>query len=369
MPSTGGQKADGQETSTPRTSMSRVTMAEVARVAGVTKMTVSNVLNGRANRVSAATAESVMRVCADLGYRSDASASTLRTSRRMAIGIVIVDPNKNYLADPFSAAFLSGINDFLLTRRYSIVLHGVSRDIESSPFLHRIETDGFCVFLAGTEKQRRAVAGRLMQLGQPMIFVQEALEMIQSVGLDSHNAATVLQDDYGGGALIAEHLLQGGLSGNVVMLVPEVEWPAMVAREAGFRSVLDRLDQRPRFHLLKCGDEGVAATQAAFASYIDSHGVPQIVFGGNDRMAIAAMKYLESRGIRVPGHVKVAGFNGFDFWRYCSPELTTVRSPAYELGQLSGSALVERIETGRFPFRQNLLPVGLIVNGSSVSAS
>jgi LacI family transcriptional regulator len=65
--------------------------------------------------------------------------------------------------------------------------------------------------------------------------------------------------------------------------------------------------------------------------------------------------------------VRIAGFNGFDFWRYVTPELTTVFSPAYELGQAAGKAIFERLATGEFPYRSKMLPVRFAPNRSSSS--
>lgn len=345
----------------------RVTISDVARAASVTAMTVSNVINGRRGEVGATTIERVLRVCTELGYRPDASARTLRTSRKMAIGIVIVDPNPNYLADPFTAAFLAGINDLLVAQNYSIVLHGASsQSVDSLPFMQRIETDGLCVFLSGSVRQRQQIAQQLLALGQPTAFVQEDRALLQGVEGTTSDVCTALQDDFGGGVAVGRHLLlEGGSPRHAAMLVPGVEWPAMALREAGFRSVLTKLEEPPAFHVIRCGDESFDATQAALSEHIKAHGVPDTIFGGNDRMAVAGMKLLADRGIRLPEDVRLAGFNGFDLWRYSTPTLTTVKSPAYELGEICGHALITRIEHGRFPFVQNLLPVELIINASS----
>jgi LacI family transcriptional regulator len=113
----------------------------------------------------------------------------------------------------------------------------------------------------------------------------------------------------------------------------------------------------PAFHVVRCGDEGFDDTQAAFALHVEMHCLPDLVIGGNDRMAIAAMKFLQTLGRAVPADVRVTGFNGFDFWRYASPELTTVFSPAFQLGAESARALLRRLEFGSFPWRKRTLPV------------
>jgi len=135
------------------------------------------------------------------------------------------------------------------------------------------------------------------------------------------------------------------------------------------REVLRGLDDPPPFHLLRCGDEGFAPTQAALADHIDRHGPPDIVIGGNDQMGIAAMKLLAARGLRVPQDVRVSGFNGLDFWRYATPELTTVFSPAYALGETAAAAMLERLSLGAFSFRQKVLPVRFAAHGSTLAAT
>jgi len=135
------------------------------------------------------------------------------------------------------------------------------------------------------------------------------------------------------------------------------------------RSVLAGLATPPAFYPVRCGSETFDSTQAALAAHMQLHGEPDVVIGGNDRMAIAAMKLLIARGRRVPEDTRVTGFNGFDFWRYASPELTTVLSPAFQLGEEGGRALLGRLESGSFAWRQRVLAVQFAPNVSSAAAS
>ncbi len=339
-----------------------VTLRDVAAVAGTTPMTVSNVVNGRMREVGRETYDRVMAVCTELGYRPHAAARRLRTNRRMAIGVVIVDPSPNYLADPFTAALLAGLNDHVGPKNYSLVIHGASPDgVSSVPLLQRIETDAICALLSGVESERRATIERVASLGQPMVLVQDGMPD------DIADGCSLIQDDYAGGVELARHLFTEPAK-HAVMLVPRQEWSAMVKREAGIRSVLVKRGGGVELRLVRCGDEGFDATQRAFERYMVENGVPDVVIGGNDQMAIAAMKHLQERGHRVPEEVRVTGFNGFNAWRYATPELTTVFSPAYELGQEAGKAILARLETGEFPYRSRALPVRFIANRSSAGS-
>lgn len=341
----------------------RVTLRDVAQLAGTTPMTVSNVVNGRAGAVGPEVAKRVRAACERLGYRPHANARRLRTNRRQAIGVVIVDPSPAYVSDPLTAAMLAGLTATLGREGYSTVLHGVAPDdLDDAPLLRQIESDGICLMLSGSPAQRGAIVQRVHALGQPLLLLQGEVEP----GIP--DAASIVQDDRGGAAVLARHLFDEPTP-HAVMLVPRQPWPAMERREAGVRDVLEDLADPPAFHVLRCGNEGFEPTQAALADHIARHGVPDVVVGGNDQMAIAAIKLLVGRGLRVPQDVRVSGFNGLDFWRYASPELTTVFSPAYAIGEAAAAAMLDRLRLGSFSFRQKVLPVRFAAHASTMATT
>ena len=354
------RSASGAKGVTPA---SAATLRDVAHLARTTPMTVSNVINGRSGQVGAKMTARVLAACERLDYRPHANARQLRTNRRMTVGVIVVDPSAHYLSDPFTAAMLAGLNDVLHAAGYSIVLQGASIDsLASVSLLKRIESDGICLLTSGGLAERRRTITQVAALGQPVVLIQD--EIPDSVA----DGCSLIQDDAAGGAELARHLFARPCR-HAVMLLPAVAWAAMERREAGVRAVLAGLAKAPAFHVVRCGDEAYDATQAAFAAHIRLHGEPDVVIGGNDRMAIAAMKLLIARGRRVPEDARVTGFNGFDFWRYASPELTTVLSPAFQLGEQGGQALLARLETGSFAWRQRALPVKFAPNVSSGAVS
>jgi LacI family transcriptional regulator len=92
---------------------------------------------------------------------------------------------------------------------------------------------------------------------------------------------------------------------------------------------------------------------------------PDAIVAATDSMAAAALKACELTGLKVPKDLVMAGFNGFDVWRYTSPTMTTVVSPAYEMGRLAGELLIQRLKTGSFSKRSVVLPVRLQVGEST----
>lgn len=339
----------------------RMTLRDVAEAAGTTTMTVSNVINGRTGQVGAETARRVIAASDRLGYRPLAAARHLRADRRMAVGVVIVDPSPYYLSDPFTSAMLAGLNDALGRHGYSLILQGVpASDLASVPMLRHVESDGLCVVPSGPAKERRKILARIAGLGQPVVVIQD--EAVASLG----DACAIRLDDAGGARELAEHLGRAAPH-SVVMLVPAVEWPAMVRREDGVRRVFAASAAPPQFTVLRCAGESFEATQRELARHIDAHGLPDAIVGGNDRMALAALRLLAERGITVPGRVRVTGFNGLENHLYADPPLTTVISPAFNLGEEAATALIDRLKTGAFAWRRKVLPVRFVANRSSQS--
>lgn len=329
----------------------RITLRDVAREAGTTTMTVSNVLNGRSDQVGPDTARRVLAASDRLGYRPLAAARQLRAAKRMAIGVVIVDPSPYYLSDPFTSAMLAGLNEALARAGYSLILRGAPAPaLGDIPMLRHVECDGMCLVASGPAKERKRILARVSSLSVPVVVIQDEG--------GPGDVCSVMLDDSGGADEIARHLARDNPR-RVVMLVPGVEWPAMVRREAAVRNVF------PHVEVLRCADEGFEATQATLAAHIDANGPPDAVIGGNDRMALAALRLFAARGISVPARVRVTGFNGLENHHYAEPPLTTVFSPAFRLGETAADALVRRLGEGRFEFRRRVLPVRFAVDRSS----
>lgn len=336
-----------------------VTLRDVAKAAGTSSMTVSNVLNNRRGEVSEDLAERVRRVAVELGYRPHVSARRLRTQRHMAISVALVDPSPAFLSDPLTAEMLAGLTSVLSAQNYSTVLQGIApKDVDSAPFLRSNETDGICLILSGPEVQRRRMMRRAASVGQPILVIQEMLPD------EIADGASICLDDRRGARAITARVADPGVR-RVAMLVPGQEWPAIQSRAAGIREGLVDAGCSARLDTIVCENEGLDASQAALARYIAEAGVPDLLIGGNDQMAIAGMKHLQAQGLAIPGDVQVFGFNGLVFSRYVTPELTTVLSPAYSLGQTAGNTLLQRLSEGAFRFREQVIPVEPLLRGST----
>ncbi len=337
----------------------RPTIKDVAAAADVSLATVSNVINGKASSVGDKTRKRVQKAIDGLGYRPQSAGRRLRTSRRHSIAMVIIDESEDYLADAFAATMVSGFTDTLNHRGYSAVIHGCRRsEFSNSVVVQNLEVDGYCMFLSGTADERRSITSQIEKLHQPVVLVEETAIPL------STDFAVVRQDDFGGGQLLADHLLARNAK-SIVFLMPELVWPAVEARVAGLQAGLKSAGRKAKLTLLKTSSEKFEQVMAELSVYLTQNPRPDAIACANDQMGIAAMQTLETHGIKIPDDVMVTGFNGFEFRRYAKPLLTSIKSPARELGVLAAEELIERVENGAFKNNETLLPTTLLPGNST----
>lgn len=328
----------------------QVTLKDVAQRARVSVTTVSNVINGKFYHVTEKTRERVQGIIDDLGYKTSLPGRSLRLSRRFTIGLIVIDPSPTFIADPYTTFLVAGLSNSLSRKGYGLLLQGTTlAELSEVLMLRHSLVDGICLFPSGTARQRRAVYKTLARHREPLVIIQDGVSSMME------DVLSIRQDDTGGGALLAEHLLKSGC-GKLVFLTGAHRWPALDAREKG---VLAAVRKAPGAScaVVRAEEDGVDALEAALADHVRRCGFPDAILGGNDQLALIAQSWLANQGRKVPDEVKVTGFNAFDFALYARPRLTTIRSPAYALGELAATALLERLEKGAFAQNRIVLPV------------
>ena len=329
----------------------RIKLSDIASAANVSVTTVSNVVNGRLDTMSEQTRARVETAIRDLNYRPDEGARNLRLSQRGAIGLIVVDDSPRFLADPMTCNIVAGLSNCLSAQGYGLLMSGIrNAAMGDAHLIRRDQTDGLCIIPSGSAEQRRALFHVLRATGQPVVVIQDLAPAFMS------DTLSVRQDDRKAGALIARRVVERGAR-RLALLLPSQDWPAMAERQRGIEAVL--AGRAIDLATVLCGGEGVRETQAAISRHVDRQGLPDVFIGGNDQMGIAALTWAQDRNLSVPADVKVIGFNGFDFADYVRPRLTTVTSPAYDMGRQSAAALLSRLAEGHFGTPSILFDVAL----------
>ncbi len=340
------------------TKSNQTTLKDVSIAAGVSVMTVSNVIRGRTGAVSDTTRKRVEREIKKLNYRPHASARNLRASASRSIGMVISDDDPAFLSDPFISQLVSGLSNFLSAKDYSLDIQGiVPEHFEQANILSKASNDALCAILCGAERERQRNMDFLKSINQPTVVFQEP---VRRRGAD---IAIIRQDDEGAGHELGTYLVAHKVK-KAVFFRPKTDWPAIEQRERGLRLALNEARRKVEFETIIAISESFEDVQDTVNQYL-AHSTTDAIVGATDPMAIAAMRSCEERGFNVPRDIKVAGFNGFLARKFATPTLTTVASPAYEMGRRAGDVLLERLRTGRFERKTIVFPTRLLVGDST----
>jgi LacI family transcriptional regulator len=330
----------------------RVTIAEVAAHAGVSKTTVSHVLSG--NRpVAPATREKVELAVRDLGYRPDHLARSLRTRRSAMVGLVIPD-----ITNPFYPIVARGLEDCLSAAGYRMFICNTDAqaDLEREYLADVVDrrVDGIVMVSYNTVSQEDLSI--VQREGIPLVAVG-------SLTIDDPFVDVVMADDEHGGHEATAWLLQAGHTR--IGLIRGSRGTG-VRREEGFRRALTgagiAFDPRLALH----GHWTRAGGEAAMRQLMALPERPSAVFCCNDLMALGAIDVLRELGLSVPADVAVIGYDDLEWSSLVRPRLTTVTNPAYDTGRSAGNLLLDRM-SGRYEGQRRMvvLPCRVVVRESA----
>lgn len=326
----------------------RVSMRDVARVAGVSGQTVSRVVNG-SPRVDPATRARVEAAMAELGYRPHRAARALRTGRTHTLGLVV-----STLASVGNSRMLQAVADAAALRRYAVIVVMAGDEPAIAAAFDQLRehgVDGAVILNEATAAVRRTPA----PTGLALVVVDTPPD--SDGGMPR---AAIVQSDHASGARAAtEHLIALGHPTVWHLAGPEDSFAA-AERERGWRGALEAagLVAPPVVR----GD-WTAASGRAEGAVLASRADVSAVFVANDQMALGLLNALAAAGRAVPGEVAVVGFDDIADSADYLPPLTTVRQDFDQLGERAVDALISTIEGGRMS--AEIVPTRLIVRESS----
>jgi LacI family transcriptional regulator len=329
----------------------RMTIKDVARRAGVAVGTVSHHLNDSAP-VAAGTARRIEAAIADLDYRVDLGARSLRSRRTHSVGLVL--PN---ISNPFYAELARAVEHALWARGYQTLLCDASEDPARErahvATLEDRRVDGMVVIRSGPGRR----PGAPHRHGPPVVHLDRALAGQPSVTTDNRL----------GGELAARHLLGLGHR-RIGVLVGEPRMGNVRLRLQGFTRALR--DQGLAFDpgLVRTGPQSIALGRAV-ADLLRETPTPTAVFATNDVVAIGAWRMLLELGVRIPQELSLVGFDDIEMSGLLVPPLTTVRQDTGRMGQEAAELLLELLH-GRAPRRTaTLIEPELVIRGSTGPAA
>ncbi|MGB3441172.1 MAG: LacI family DNA-binding transcriptional regulator [Actinophytocola sp.] len=332
--------------------MVRVTLKDIANEAGVSMMTVSNVINGNRARVSPETIERVRRIVAERGYVPSASARSLAARSSRLIGLLVPAADEDSLTlSPHTGAILGQIERALRKRGYHLLLRGIAHPDEVGEALQSWSLDG-AVLLGFLDEEIDA-----LDVTVPVLAVDSYSPNRLATGVRS--------DDFDGGRIAAAHLLDLGHR-DIVFAGPSFSDVGVVhQRYEGFRQAF--VDRG-----LSIRDGHIAAVNTTHASGHElgsrlraEFPSATAVFATADILAIGIMAGLVDTGVPVPGAVSVIGFDDLDISAIVTPKLTTVAQDIPTKAAMAVDLLLTAVEKRDRPAEPVTLDVHLVEREST----
>jgi DNA-binding LacI/PurR family transcriptional regulator len=324
---------------------------DVAAAAGVSRGTVSRVLNG-GHWVSPDALEAVNAAIKKTGYRVNPHARSLATNRAHSVAFLLTEPHDKLFEDPNFAELLRGTSDALARHNIPLVLIMAGTEAEqrrATDFITAGHVDGV---LLVSSHARTKIAHGIVAAGIPAVACGVPLGFERKMGY-------VAADDYGGAKDMLQYLHDQGRSRIATIAGPQ-DTSGGIQRLNAYR---DHQGQNDNEALVSYGDYSRKGGAQAMRELLQTAPGLDAVFAANDLMALGALDVLHETGIRVPEQIAVTGFDDIALSTASHPPLTTVRQPLDRISTEMVRLLLNAIE-GERPAVVTL-PTELIIRNSA----
>ena len=308
------------------------TLEQVARYAGVSRATVSRVVNGQTT-VDPAIRKVVEEAVADLNYVPNQAARALMTRRTDTVTLIAAETDTRVFGDPFFAQIVRGVSKELRSSPIRLTLSMTETDEEAAAlatYLSAGHTDGVLLI---SEHGRHRIAEQLSEAGIPVVIGGRPIDPRVEVNYIDH-------DNVGGARMAAQHLRSLGCIRIGTITGPQ-DMSAGVDRLEGFASGMGRMFRKG---LVEHGSFTTASGEVATERLLKRHPEIDGLFVASDLMALGALRAIRRSGRTVPGDIAVVGYDDIELASMAEPSLTTIRQRTQKQGRLMARRLLQILE-------------------------
>ncbi|SMB78931.1 LacI family DNA-binding transcriptional regulator [Deinococcus hopiensis] len=330
---------------------SPVTLADVAAQAGVSRMTVSKVVNKQPG-ISDSTRQRVLQVIDELGYTAHPSARALAGGRTDTLGVVVPSIGPQYISEVVRGADLVAYEaglDLLISTTQEDTAH----ERQNVGRLSRGLVDGLLMVLP---RSLDRYAATLKQSGVPVVIIAAANTTMPFPLVDA--------DHYRGARLAVAHLLELGHR-RIGFIAGRADTTASLERLRGYREGLLTAGLPFDAALIRPGEYTQPGGFQAAQALLDLPERPTAIFAANDVSAFGAVEAVKDRGLRVPHDVSVIGFDDIPQAGQVHPALTTVRQPLVDMGAAGTRQLLNLLQGVGSVSDRLVLPTELVIRAST----
>ncbi len=328
----------------------KYTISDIAKMANVSKATVSRVINNKPEGVGKETRENILKIIEESGFQPSMVARGLVTKKTKSIGLIITD-----IDNSFYPQLVRGAEDYANKLGYSLFLCNSANNPEKEKeyikvFLEK-SVDG--VILSSSMNETSYHYNILESKNTPLVVLDRCID-------GDHYDASVFFDNFRGAYIAVNYLINNGHK-NIAFISGPKSLVISQNRLRGYRMALEERNIKVKEDIIVEGDFQFESGYKRAAELIDQGKEFTAIFAGNDLMAIGSIKALKSRNIKIPDQVEIIGFDNVDISRFIEPQLSTIGQPAYEMGVRGAEQLIKLIEGKKIVNKNIILEPELIL--------
>ena len=314
----------------------RVTSQDVAERAGVSRTTVSLVLNNVQNiRIGSETRQKVLDAAHELGYVPDAAAQALASRRTKAIGLVLTRTQHHIATDAFLPKIISGLLTTARKQNITIMIDWIETEHSEGAYFEMVRAKRIDGIILSTPRLDDKALRMLEQYDVPAVLMGR-LEGLHMPFVDVDNAQAAEK--------ATQHLLELGHKEIAFISNAPPEYSSSPDRVRGYQTALKKQGLTPNPELRRYADFDPESGYEQMKDLLQSKVPFTSAFVASDNVSIGAKAAIREAGLRVPEDISLVGFDDIPWARYSDPPLTTVRLPAEELAQEACLLLVDLIQ-------------------------
>lgn len=332
----------------------KITIKDIARLAGVSTTTVSKVINNKDESISQATRERITSLMKEYNYTPSTVARSLVTKKTNTIGLIIPD-----IRNPFFPELARGVEDRANSAGYNIIFCNTDNKIDKEDEYLRILAEKMVdgIIMAPSSKREDRL-DKTKNYYVPVILVDRDIDIETD-----YVKGRVFTDNFKGAHDAVKYMINQGLT-RILFISGPLTSKASIERLEGYKSALRESNIEYEAGCVLEGEFNETWGREAAIAAVDNKLEFDGIFCGNDLIAIGAVKSLKEKGLSVPKDISVVGFDDIYVSRLIEPELTTVRQPKYEMGFEAVEMLLKILGGKRVSDTRLVLQPELIIRDS-----
>lgn len=321
----------------------KVTIADVAQKAGVSKTTVSRILNGNFAHTTEETRNKVLQAIKDLDYRPNALAKGLKSMRTNVIGIMLSN-----LKNPFWSTVLEGVEDTCHDMGYNLMICNSNESPElEEEYVKEFQMRQVDGIIINPTCKNQELYDKLIVKEYPMIIVNRRI--------NNENANSVVVDNVKGAFIAVNHLIRYGRKKVAVCLYRNPYVSTWKERLEGYKKALIANGRTSdEFVIMELEQRGDTQKESIMR-FLRKHPDIDAIFSTNNMITLEVIGAVKDLNLQIPEQIAIVSYDETIWAKYIDPPITTIRQPGYHMGQVAAQNLIERIVSGEKPQPQTVV--------------